>query len=419
MSSREDPPEPIDFEEALASIVRLVRPASPVELSLRLSDKAVLAEAVNADHDSPKSDNSRVDGWAVRFEDLLSATKSSAVTLTRAGESRAGSQPDFQPNVPKSCVRISTGAAIPSGFNAVVMQEVAHETDGGVSFAQPARLGANIRRAAEDFAKGQTLAEAGTVLDPGWISLLASAGVTSVQVRQPRVSLVITGDEVGGKGEQSLSDANGPGLSALIAGLNAAVGDVRYAGDTFEATKDTIAKSLEGVDLAVVTGGISVGPHDHVRAVMDALGFETAFWRSRVKPGFPTCLGVHPTTGKCLLALPGNPVSAMTMMIVYGIPVLNRLAVPGWTTDANQFTVPAILDEDLHPSGGRREFVRAVATVRPDGLHASSLTARASHLLTGFAGANALIHLPENASTFSAGATVPIQLIPGAAKSLL
>jgi molybdopterin molybdotransferase len=388
----------------------------PVELVHALG--RVLAEPVTSGAAIPAFDNSAMDGYAVRAADLAAAGESAPVTLEVADESRAGA-PAGRGVEPGQAIAISTGAVVPDGADAVVRIE---DTDGGrerVAVRAAVEAGANIRRAGEDVAAGDLALEAGTEIGPAEIGVLAAVDRPRVACgRRPRVAVLTTGDELLEPGEPlrpgAIRNSNAYTVSALVERAGATVAWTEIVPDDPERTQASLERALAS-DVTVVCGGVSVGPHDHVRPAFERLGVEQVFWGVALRPGKPTWFGVAPRNpaagpGRSLaFGLPGNPVSAIVTFILFARPAIRAML---GATDGAQRRVTAILDTDYAKKPGRAHLIRVRLELGDDGWHATPTGDQGSHVLTSMLGADALAIVPTEAGDVAAGDRVEIELLP-------
>jgi len=268
-----------------------------------------------------------MDGYAVLSSDLARAGAEAPVRLRLAGESAAGAE-DVPKTVSGMTVRVFTGAPIPDGADAVVMQEdVVREGDEAV-FSGGVPGGKFIRRRGEDVRKGALLLDAGVELGPLQAAILASQGFVEVPVsRQPRVSVVSTGDELAPVGAElrpgQVRDCSGLCLSTAARQAGAVARDCGAVSDDPDSIARVFQRALEGADVLLVGGGVSVGDHDHTGRVLDSLGLRREFWKVAVKPGKPLLFG---TLGKTLVfGLPGNPVSSWASFELFVRPAVSKM----------------------------------------------------------------------------------------------
>ena len=322
-----------------------------------------------------------------------------------AGESRAGA-PAAGAVGEGEAFRISTGAAVPAGAGAVVRVEDTEERDGTVTLHAEAPPGENIREAGEDLRAGGAVLAAGTVVGPAELGVLVVAGRGEVQVAaRPRIALVTTGDELVAPGEPlapgQIHNSNLVALAALAGRVGAAparhVPDRRDA----EATEAALAAALEDAEVVAVSGGVSVGAHDHVKAALGRLGVEEVFWRVALQPGKPTWFGTRGE--KLVFGLPGNPVSAMVTFALFVRPAL--LALQG---AAPEEPGTARLAVPVRRNRQREQAVRVRLEHRDDGTWATPTGPQGSHLMTSMLGADALALVPAGEGELGAGETVAL-----------
>ena len=363
----------------------------------------VLAEDVTAAGDVPPFDNSAMDGFAV-------AAGPAGRRLRVAGESRAGA-PAGAPPAEGEALRISTGALVPAGTEAVVPVEQAREEGGEIVVEQEVVPGRHIRRAGEDVAAGAVVLRAGSRLGPAELGVAAIAGRGTLRcAARPRVALVATGDELVPAGEPlgpgQIHDSNLVALAGLAAGAGAEVVHRTRAGDTLAATRDALATALDASDVLLVSGGVSVGPHDHVKPALEALAVEERFWRVALRPGKPTWFGVAPS-GALVFGLPGNPVSAMVTFLLFARPAL--LALQGAEPAAARRTARLAVAVPRTPA--RDEAVRVTLHDGEHGLEARPTGPQGSHVLTSMLGADGLALVPAGDGDLPAGAAVEVELL--------
>jgi molybdopterin molybdotransferase len=329
--------------------------------------------------------------------------------LPVVGESRAG-RPAEWPLSAGEAMRISTGAAVPEGADAVVPVERVEVRDGRVRVPRT-EPGAHIRRAGEDVPAGESVIAAGTELGPAAVAVLAALGRATVSCGgMPRVTVLVTGDELVPPGEPlgpgQIRDSNAYGLAAQATRAGAKVMSRRIVRDDRDATEAAFASALEESDVVIGSGGVSVGPHDHVKPALAALGVEERFWGVRLRPGKPTWFGVRDE--KLVFGLPGNPVSAMITFHLFARPALRGLA----GADPGGTRAHATLDEPVPRNPGREEVVRCRLEARDDGWHVRPTKEQGSHVLTSMLGAGAYALVPAGEGEVAAGERVEIELVP-------
>jgi molybdopterin molybdotransferase len=393
--------ELIDIATARGLVLDAVEPLPPERVALEEALGRVLAEDVDSPGDLPPFDSSALDGYVVG--------DTGGGELPVVGESRAGA-PTGRAVGAGEAMRISTGAAVPSGGVAVVPVERSESRNGNVVL--PASVdGANIRRAGEDVRRGERVLSAGADLGPAELGALASLGHEDVLVGGlPSVVVLTTGDELVEPGAGPLQpgqirNSNAYALSAQAKRAGAAVLAREIVPDDRAATIEALTWALDLADVVVVSGGVSVGPHDHVKAALAELGVDERFWRVALKPGKPTWFG---TRGRqYVFGLPGNPVSAIVTFHLFARPALRRLA----GGDARDTRTRAFLAEPIAREPGRDQVLRCRLEARADGWHVTPTKAQGSHVLTSMLGAEALALVPRGEGELAAGEPVDIELL--------
>jgi molybdopterin molybdotransferase len=406
--------QPSSLADARAAAVALgTAAATPTEtVALGAAAGRVAAEDVAVRIALPLFDGSAMDGWAVRAADVAGAGDGTPVGLRIADEARAG-HPSAVALARGTAARISTGARLPAGADAVVRSEDAEPAGDAVAVRVAVAIGSDVRRAGEDVVPGDGAVLRGEVLHAGRIALLAGTGVTAVRCRRrPRVTLIVTGDEVadGVLGDAEVHDVNGPALAALLAAAGAEVVATVRVGDDREATRRAFA-AAEG-DVVVSCGGVSVGPHDHVRPALAALGAQEHVGAVALQPGKPAWLGALPGTDgpRPVVALPGNPGAAVVCATLLAVPLLR--ACEGRAPAAPRY---ARLAAGTHGDERRVRALRATLRTEPDGGRtAIVLDGQQPHRLGSLARTEALALVPPSAGALAAGAVVEVVSLPGA-----
>jgi len=399
------PDELIEIEEARRLVVERASPLAAEPVPLRDALGRVLAVEVGAADPVPGFDNSAMDGFAVRAAD----TASPPVTLQVVDESRAG-RPAERAVGAGEAILISTGAMVPEGADSVVGVEDTSSRDGSVEVGVTVEPGGNVRRAGEDVRRGQSVIPPGTVLGAAELGVIASVGLGAAEcARRPRVCVLTTGDELHEPGEPlgpgGIRNSNAHSVPALVEASGAELAGVETVADDPSATRSAIERALDA-DVVVICGGVSVGEHDHVRAALNELGVEEAFWGVALRPGKPTSFGAH-DSGALVFGLPGNPVSAMVTFLLLARPAIDALL--GADTERRRAT--AILDEEYAKKPGRAHAVRCRLELRDDGWHARTTGEQGSHVLTSMLGADALALIPTDSGTVPVGRRVEIELL--------
>ena len=394
------------FEEALARITAEMPAPSHETVPLTAACGRILADHIRSPIDLPSFDNSAMDGYAVRSADVASAKAESPVRLSLAGRVAAG---EVWPTAvaPGTCVRLFAGSPLPPGADAVVMQEdtrIQAGATGGVLVLDRAEPGENVRAVGKDVRQGMMLVEAGEVLSPGRIGLLAAAGFGHVPVgRQPVVGLVATGSELI-EPEMPLAhgriyESNRAALAALMQRVGAIPKTFSIVADTLAGTAQALLHAFNKCDAVVTCGGVSVGDMDFLKPALEQIDGKLEFWQVAMKPGRPFAFG-H-LQEKPIFGLPGNPVSAFVTFLLLVRPALLR-----WqgAKDLCLPSHPGVLAEPLANPGERRHFMRVRVSSGGD-IHSAGL--QASHALSSLACANGLVDVPPN-TTLVAGTKAPV-----------
>lgn len=374
----------------------------------------VLAEPAVARLTQPPFAAAAMDGWAVRSADIVPASADAPVTLRRIGESAAGHA--FAGSVGAGeAVRIFTGAPLPAGADAVVMQEDCEDAGDRVRVGRAVPAGRFIRPAGLDFTAGEELLPKGRLLTARDVALAAAANLPWLRVhRRPRVAVLATGDEIALPGDplgpSQIVSSNALGLCALIASQGGLAHNLGVAKDDPEHLA-AMAAGAAGCDLLVTTGGASQGEHDHVRDVLGGLSLD--FYRVAMKPGKPLIFGT--ASGVPLLGLPGNPVSTGVAALLFLVPVLRRLqGLP-----AENATLAARLGAPLKANDDRTDFLRATLSTGADGEPvATPFPRQDSAMMSRLARADALIVREPQATAAVVGDRVTVIPLNGGVLSL-
>ena len=387
----------LSIDEARAAVLAEVRPLEDEEVAIGEALGRVLAQDIAAVADVPGFANSAMDGFAVR-------SGPAGRRLLIAGESRAGA-PASASLADGEAIRISTGAMLPDGADAVLQIELVDEDVGSVVLNDDVAPGRNVRHPGEDMRAGTTVLRSGTVLGPAELGAAVNAGRAAVRVaRRPRVAILATGDELvepgAPLGPGQVHDSNATTLSALVARSGGHARALRVPDDR-AATERAVAEGLDGADLALLSGGVSVGPHDHVKPALEANAVDEVFWRVALRPGKPTWFGVRRADTTLVLGLPGNPVSAYVTFTLFARPAL--AALQGADPAPRRRRARLAVDVERHPE--RDECVR----VRIDEQGAATPTGpQGSHILSSLIGADGLAVIPRGDGVLAAGAPVDV-----------
>jgi molybdopterin molybdotransferase len=393
------------FEAARSIILQSVSvlPSEPVALPDLVG--RVIAEEILAPWDMPRWNNSAMDGFAVRAEDCVANRP-----LTVEGYIPAGGNAVGLTVKPGMAVKIMTGAPAPTGCDAIVPVEETAEKDGRLVITARVRPGDHLRIRGEDVTQGELVIDAGTVLRPAEINMLAAFGYRTVGVfRRVKVAILSTGDELVEPGEEiapgQIYNSNDYSLAAAVRELGGEPLLLGIAGDDHESLAGKINAGLEA-DALITTAGVSMGDRDLVCDVLQSLGVERRFWKVDIKPGRPTAFGLK--NGKPVFSLPGNPVSSMITFDQFVRPALlkmmghQRVIMP---------SVRAVMQETVTKKLGRVQFLRVRVVDDGKMLRASSSGDQNTGILRTLLRANGIAFLPADLEQVTAGEEVDVQLI--------
>lgn len=392
----------ISEDEALQRVLAAVEPGPVVELPLVEAAGLGAARRLTATVPLPGFDNSMVDGYALRAADSAAGRR-----LALTGCQPAGLDLGLHCR-PGEAVRIFTGAPLPAGADAVLMQEDAETGPEGLLCREPVQAGENIRRAGAELCAGQLLLEAGDRLTATKLGLLASQGLARVPVHlPPRAAVLSTGDELRPPGEAlaagQIYNSNAVMLQALLRGAGLRDTAAVHCPDDLDATITALDRLATEREVILISGGVSVGDHDHVKPALRALGVATELWRVRVKPGKPFLFARQQREGRSVafFGLPGNPVSAFVTFELFVRPALQRLL---GLRHEPPVQLPAVSGQELHNDGDRPHYLRGTLS---DGVfHVRGL--QMSHALFGLSQSGALLRLEPGAQV-AAGERVQVR----------
>ena len=397
-------PDLISVDDALDRIFAKIEAPDTELIPLNRAHKRVLTSPLLAKHTQPPFDASAMDGYAVRAAEIVPGEPVFMAGTSQAGARFTGMMEHGQ------CVRIFTGAPMPIGADAVIMQEEADAQGNRITFSKKPKPGQSIRKRGFDFLDGRELIRPGEPLTPTMLNLAAAANYAELPVaKRPRVAILSTGDELVPPGSPLGTDqivaSNAYGLMPLLAPYADKMVDLGIVADDPRKLDSAMLSAFDyGVDVLITSGGASVGERDHVQAVLKNLGVNIEFWRLAMRPGKPLMFGTRGNT--LVFGLPGNPVSALVTAMVIVRPALRLIT--GHTDPFWPFlSVP--LAAPLPPNGIRRHFVRGKLNRTEIGfLEVMPLEETDSAHTTSLAEADALIIQPENSGGIAAGEFVEI-----------
>jgi molybdopterin molybdotransferase len=389
--------ELLSLEEAVRAVLERVRPLPAERVPLAAAPGRVLAEPARAAADLPPFPSSAMDGFALRAADVPG-------TLPVVAKIAAG-RPAERPLAPGEAMAIATGGAVPAGADAVVPIELVATTDNTIEVPDDVEPGANVRPRGGDVRLGALVVAAGARLGPAQIGALAAAGIAEVTCGgRPRAAVLATGTELrppgAALGAGQIYEANSFLLTAALVAAGTDVERLPVAEDDDSAHREALERALDA-DLAVTSGGVSVGPHDLVRRIEGELGVEEVFWGVAVKPGKPLSFGVRGRT--LVFGLPGNPVSTLVGFELFVRPA--ALALQGASEPGPHF-LPGRLGGRLTRNASRAQLVRARTVRSGDQVVLEPLVGQDSHMIVRAAGADALVLVPRGEGELAEEAAV-------------
>ena len=403
----------LSVDDARARVLAAVEPLEVVSMALIEARGYAVASDVFAPHDLPRFANSAMDGFAVRSSDASDASEQAPVKLRIAGEVRAGDPGRIEVS-PGTAVRIMTGAPVPPGGDAVVPVEEIEERGDDLTVTTPAPAGRHVRPAGDDLKAGELLVRRGTELEAGELALLASMGVSPVEVhRRPRVAVLVTGDELvspeSDPAPGQIRDSNSIALAALVAATGAEVVRLERVPDELPAVRESFEQAAAHADLVLSSGGVAVGKYDFVKAVVEELG-RIELWRVAMQPGKPVVLGALKDTP--FLGLPGNPVSIHVGFEQFVRPAIRKMR---GCAELLRPTVRAVLTSPVEKRPGRLHFVRVVLEASAGGWTATPTGPQGSHIQSSLIGCHGVARFPREATQLAAGEEVIVEVwrLPG------
>jgi molybdopterin molybdotransferase len=393
------------YHEALEQLTSSVAAlGNVVDKPLLQTQAAVLAESIESGIDVPGCAMSSMDGYAINTADLAASGETSLPLSQRIAAGTAGA-----PLATGTAARIFTGAPIPDGADAVIMQEQVDADDHEIRFDSRPTSGNNIRPAGNDIQRGTIILQKGCRLRAQDIGLAASVGLQTLPVYEPlKVGMFFTGDELVEPGQKlgagKIYDSNRYTLHGLLESMGCEIIDLGLVGDTLAATSEAMVRASTQADLVVTTGGVSVGEEDHVRIAIEQLG-ELRLWRFAIKPGKPLAYGQINETA--FIGLPGNPVSVFATFCLFVCPVIQIMQGRTWH---EPIALSVNADFDWPKPDSRREFLRARLALDANGQTVAQIYPNQdSGVLTSTVWADGFVEIAEN-QTVQAGE--PVNYLP-------
>ena len=393
------------FRQALRIVLEDTEPIESEWMALSRAHRRVLAEDVTAQNNIPYTDNSAMDGYAIRTDDLKSIPKE----LKVVGVVTCG-RPVKKRLKPGQAMGIMTGAPIPKGCNGVIrVEDTERGASGIVRILRQIEPGKNVRYSGEDVRKGEVVLNRGTAVSPAELGMLASLGRKKVRVfRKPVVAILITGNEIIESGERlrpgKVRDINTFSLRGLVEKFGGVPLTLGIAGD--ERVK-LVRKMKNGLnsDIMIISGGVSMGRFDFVREALTSLGYIERFWKVSMRPGMPISFG-H--IGRMpVFGLPGNPVSSMVSFLEFVRPLVMKLT--GRATDLPE--ISAFLKTPIVKKDNRRHFLRVKLDYRNQKYFASLTGPQGSGILRSMVECDGIAIIPENTKALKVGDRVTVQLV--------
>ena len=403
-------PNALPVSRAQELILSMLEPVTGIErVFVRQALGRVLAQDAISPINVPASDNSAMDGYAVRHTDL---SADAPTQLKVIGTVLAG-HPFERELQAGEALRIMTGAVVSASMDTVVIQEVTTASGDTVTIPPGQKKGQNIRRAGEDLRADHAAIVAGKLLRPAELGLLASIGAAEVSVyRKVRVALFSTGDELRSLGTPleggEVYDSNRYTMWGVLTRLGCEIIDMGVVPDNPQALEAALKSASENADIILTSGGVSVGEADFIREMMARLG-EVLFWKIAMKPGRPMAFGK--IGNAWLFGLPGNPVAVMITFYQFVRQAILKLAGQSPVLPVMTFSVPTTVA--LKKNAGRTEFLRAKLTSGPNGLEVSPAGAQGSGVLRSMSEANCLVILEHERGNIAAGEIVQVQPMDG------
>jgi len=395
----------LPFEQAMEKMLSAIKPIDETEfIPLSKALNRVLARNISSPLNVPPHNNSAMDGYAFKLASLQETN-----TLTMVGRSMAGAPFQGKCNLGE-CIRIMTGAKLPSCCDTVEMQENCQANENSITFLEDRTFNDNIRFSGEDIAINQQVFSQGKKLSAIDIGVLASLGVPTIEVfRKITVAVLATGDELKSPGETlnegDIFESNSYALIAMLSKLNVTVINFGVIADDEQAIRDAFEQADQQADVVISSGGVSVGDADYTKLVLEQLG-EIGFWKIAMKPGKPFAFGK--LANSYFFGLPGNPVSALVTAHQLAVPALLKLQ---GAQPRNKPLLKVKTATQLNKRAGRMDFQRAILSTNQQGeMIVTSTGSQGSGILTSMSTANCYIVLPASQGKVAANEIVDVQL---------
>ena len=394
----------VTLEYAMDKLLGMVSSKQPIEI-VNLEDALgrILAQDQSSTLNIPPEDNSAMDGYAVRFADAIEGAQLKMVAKVFAGH------PLAQTIEPGECARIMTGGQVPTGCDAIIMQENTSAADDVITINQTVMEGEHIRRRGEDITVGQTVLVKGRRLTAADIGSLAGLGNQKISVyKKLSIALISTGDELKKPGETlepgQFYESNGYTVNALLKRLDVNIINFGIIEDDIQKLTEVFSQADQQADIVITSGGVSVGEADYTKTVLEDLG-EIAFWKLAIKPGKPFAFGMLPDS--YFIGLPGNPVSAMVTLHQLAVPIIRKVS---GENAKMPLRLAATTNLKIGKRPGRTDFQRGVYEVNEQGqLTVSPNGAQGSGILSSMSRANCYIVLEKDRGAVAAGESVIIE----------
>jgi molybdopterin molybdotransferase len=397
----------LDYEDARALVFENVIPLEKCMCPLTEAQGLALSEDILAPHGMPLFDNSAVDGYAVQAADLADASRGNPVRLEKRGYISAGDTGEEQ-IVSGQCTQIATGAPLPPGADTTVMKEDIELDASHVRFFQGIPKTENVRYYGEDIAEGQTVIRSGTVIGPAQMAVLATFGFAEVPVRRvPKINIVSTGSELVDVEETpqagQIRESNRYMLAGMVKQESCELVKMSMVPDIPEILKQEFEEALQA-DVALISGGMSVGDKDFAKPLLKEMGVEEIFWKIRFKPGKPLFFGRRGRT--LVFGLPGNPASSYVLFEEFVRPALRQMM---GRRILEEGMVKARLDEVILKTHKRLHFMRGQLYEINGEYHVRPLYFQGSHSISSLLESNSLIRVEANSPSLPKGCLVSVR----------